>query len=219
MELDLKEYIQIIVKRLPIIIALTLFAALLSGLISFFLLEDIYQASASIIVSNKKDEVNINDLNMSRSLVDTYSEIATSYSVLKDVQEALQADISTEELASKISVSGVGDTEIIKILVEDKDPETAALIANTLAVIFRARVKELLLLDNVQIMDEARIPTAPIKPRPLFNIIIAAFIGLMVGLGIVFLMEYIDNTIKTPEDVERYLGLPVIGSIPSYDIE
>ncbi len=69
-------------------------------------------------------------------------------------------------------------------------------------------------LDNVQIIDVAKIPENPVKPRPLFNIAIAGVLGVMLGIGVVFLIEYLDNTIKSPEDIERYIGLPVLGIIP-----
>lgn len=220
--MELKEYIQIIFKHLPMIILITFLFGLASGLISIFVLDDVYQASSSIIVSDKKDnknDISNNDIILYRNLVDTYSEVAKSNRVLLSVKEALKTDMSTQDLRGKITVSGVGDTEIIKIQVEDKNPEQAALIANTLAVIFQAEVKELLLMENVQVLDEAQVPVTPVKPRILLNVVVAVFLGLMISIGIVFLMEYLDNTIKTPEQVERILNIPVIGSIPSYDMD
>jgi capsular polysaccharide biosynthesis protein len=71
--------------------------------------------------------------------------------------------------------------------------------------------------DNVKVVDKAKVPSSPVKPRPLMNIAIAGVLGIMVGLGIIFLIEYLDNTIKTPDDVQKYLGLPVLGSIPNFE--
>ncbi len=72
-------------------------------------------------------------------------------------------------------------------------------------------------VDNVQVIDQAQVPRNPVKPRPMLNMIIAGFLGIMISLGMVFVMEYLDNTIKSPNDVERYLGLPIIGAIPEVD--
>ena len=75
-------------------------------------------------------------------------------------------------------------------------------------------VKKFMKVENVQVIDEAQVPKNPIKPRPMLNIAIAGVLGLMFGIFLVFLLEYLDNTIKTPEDVEKYLQLSVIGAIP-----
>ena len=69
-------------------------------------------------------------------------------------------------------------------------------------------------VENIQVIDEARVPDKPIKPRPMLNMAIAGVLGLMIGVFITFLLEFLDNTIKTPDDVERHLELPVIGTIP-----
>jgi capsular polysaccharide biosynthesis protein len=72
-------------------------------------------------------------------------------------------------------------------------------------------------MDNVQFIDPAKVPTNPVKPRPALNIAIAAVLGVMVSVFVIFLAEYFDNTIKTPQDIEHNLGLPVLGSVPVFD--
>ena len=89
-------------------------------------------------------------------------------------------------------------------------------IANKVAEVFKQKVVELMDVENVQVIDRAEVPISPVKPKKELNIAIATFIGLMTGLGIIFLIEYLDNTIKTPEDIEKHLGLPVIGTIPVF---
>jgi len=223
MELELREIFQIIFKRLWIIVIITFFAVLISGLVSFFVLDNIYQTSTTLIVNKPKDgttqnsDIMMNDILVSQKLVKTYSVIVKSDTVLEQVIQDLQLDMKPSDLRSHITVAAEGETEILRITVEDKDPELAQRIANTIAKVFPEEVKRIVQADNVQIIDPAKLPESPVKPRPLLNIAIAAMIGIMAGLGVVFLIEYLDNTIKTPEDVQTYLDLPVMGAIPDFN--
>ena len=222
MELELREYIEIILKRIWIIVAITITATFLSGIISVFFLNEVYSTSTTLIVSKQSEgttlnEMQINDINLARGLVDTYSVIVKSDLVMEKVLKEVRSDMSLGSLRSKVSVSSEGNTEIIRITVEDTQPEKARDIANSLARVFMNEVESLLRMDNVQIIDIAKAPVSPIKPKVMMNIAIAFILGLMISLGIVLLLEYLDNTIKTPEDVQKYMGLPVIGIIPSFD--
>nr|WP_276537088.1 GNVR domain-containing protein [Anaerosalibacter massiliensis] len=79
------------------------------------------------------------------------------------------------------------------------------------------KVKEIMKVENIQVIDRAQEPEEPIKPRPKLNMAIAGVLGLMISIFLVFILEYLDNTIKTPDDVEYHLGLPIIGTIPKMD--
>ena len=111
-----------------------------------------------------------------------------------------------------------GNTEIIRITAEDTVPRGRG-YRQLLANVFIKKVNKLLKMENVQIIDVARTPGSPVRPRVLMNIAIAGMLGLMTGLGLVLLVEYLDNTIKTPEDVLKYTQLSVIGSIPDFNGE
>ena len=122
-------------------------------------------------------------------------------------------------LNSQISVNSVKNTEILEIQVNNQNPELAATIANTVAQEFSKAVIEIKKVDSVSIVDKAVTPTSPIKPNKKLNVLIAFVVGLMASVGLVFLMEYLDNTVKTTNDVETLLGIPVLGLIPNYQIE
>jgi len=218
--IDLREYFDVIRKRIWIILLIAVVATITAGIISFFILEPIYETSTTMMVGNTKSQeqmIEYTDVLLSQKLVKTYGEIAKSRTVSKEVISNLKLDMSPEQLKGKVNVNLVGDTEIIMIKVQDTDPELAAKIANDLAGVFMKHVIQIMRVDNVQVIDKAEIPRRPIKPRPSLNMVIAGFVGLMTGLGIVFLLEYLDNTIKTPSDVEKYLELPIIGAIPEMD--
>ena len=219
--MDLRDILQIIYKRLWFIILVTLVCIISSGIISFFVLDNIYEASTTLMVSKTREDqssnLQYNDILLNQKLVKTYSEIVKSNRVLEKVIEQLDLDMSTGSLRSKIQVNSVSDTEIIRITVEDMDPNFATDLANSIAVVFMGEIGSIMKMDNVQFIDPAKVPISPVKPRPLLNIAISAVMGLMISVFIIFLMEYFDNTIKTVDDIENKLGLPVLGSIPVFD--
>jgi len=220
LELELRETIEIILKRLWIIVAITLATTILGLIISVFFIDDVYSSSTTLIVREKRkngEDYQLSDLNLARNLVDTYSVIIKSNRVLEKVLDEVGSDSSVSSLRSKISVQSEGNTEIIRITVEDLGPETARDIANSIARVFKDEIVQLLEMDNVQVIDEARASYTPVRPKVGMNTAIAFVLGLMVGLGLVFAIEYFDNTLKEPEDVEKYLNLPVIGIIPNIE--
>lgn len=220
--LDLKEIGEIIRKRAVLIISITLLMTIASGAISWFLLDPIYETKSSIIIGKPAEQqgekIQYNDVMMYQKLVKTYGEIAKSYTVAEKTYEALDVEhpITLQDLRNSITVTPQADTQIIVIKAESIYPQDVANIVNTLTDQFIKEAQRLYPSENVQVMDEAQIPENPIKPKKAVNVAIAFVLGLMISLGITFLLEYLDTTIKTEKDIENYLGLPVIGTIPRH---
>ncbi len=226
-ELDLRQYWEILRKRWLIVVAVPLIAALSSGLISFLILKPVYQASTTLIVGKKASEsgqaaiqmLDNSVLQANLQLAKTYGTIAQSRTVGQNVLNELKLPMTVAGLNSQISVNSVKNTEILEIQVNNQNPELAATIANTVAQEFSKAVIEIKKVDSVSIVDKAVTPTSPIKPNKKLNVLLAFVVGLMASVGLVFLMEYLDNTVKTTNDVETLLGIPVLGLIPNYQIE
>lgn len=222
MEIDLKEYLDIIWNRKWIIVAITAIAILISAIVSFFILEPIYETSTTILIgkSNASNQaINNEEILLNKNLVNTYSNIITSATVLNEVGDNLKLQITPDELYQKIKVNPIVDTEIIEIKVNDENPKLATDIANELSKVSIKNVQDIMKIDNVQVIDQAELPKNPVKPNKFMNIIIAAILGFMIGIAVIFLREYLDNTIKTPNDVEKYLDLSTIGIIPFMEQE
>lgn len=218
-EISLRDIYYIIRKRLWLIAALLIVAVLISAGVSFFVLDKEYQANTTLMIGRPADyitdrELSISDLNLNQKLVSTYGELIKTRTVAMKVIDNLDLPYSYNTLRGKLNVKLVQNTEIISITVNDENPELAAQIANETAIVFMETVKDIMKVENVQVIDVAEVPTGSVSPRPMLNIAIAAVLGVMLGVFITFLIEFLDNTIKTPEDVEKHLGLPVLGAIP-----
>lgn len=218
-EISLREIYFILKKWLWLIIGLLVISMLISAVISFFVLDKEYQAHTTLMVGRPADyisdrELSLSDLNLNQRLVSTYGELIKTRTVADKVIDNLNLPYTYGSLRGKLNVKLVQNTEIISITVNDNNPVMAAEIANETAQVFMDTVKDIMKVENVQVIDVAEPPVNSISPRPMLNIAIAAVLGVMLGVFITFLIEFLDNTIKTPEDVEKHLGLPVLGAIP-----
>lgn len=220
MTLDLKELFRIIKKRIWLMVIITVLTTAASFVISFFLIDPTYEAKSTIIIGKVLEEdtkVQYNDVLMYQKLSKTYGEIAKSRLVSDKAVGKLGMNLTTERLMKKITVTPQTDTQIMIISAKDINPEAAKNIANTVSDVFIEEAMRIYPTGSVQVMDYAPIPKNPVSPNKKLNVAIAFILGLMISFGIIFLQEYLDNTIKTEEDVEKYLGLPVIGIIPQND--
>ncbi|NWK71551.1 capsular biosynthesis protein [Bacillus paramycoides] len=222
--ISLKELFHILRKRLAMILVITFGAAIVSAIISFFFMTPIYQSSTQILVNQKKQEgtaLQIGEVQTNIQLTNTYKVIIKSPVILEQVKEKLNLNITVQALTGKINVMNEKDSQVISVMAEDKDPKLARDIANATAEVFKNEVAKIMSVDNVTVLSKAEVVEnqSPIKPRPMFNVAIAFVVGLMAAVGLAFLLEYLDNTVKKEEDVESLLGLPVLGIVARMDEE
>lgn len=222
-EMTLEDIFKALKKRWLLIVSVTLMF-LIGGsvFVLFFGPVPQYQSSTTVLVDYRASETEAltqNDINLSQKLVQTYTEIIKSLTILNPVIEEMDLSLTPNELLKKISVSQVNETEIIKISVTDEDPILARDIANTLAEIFSEEISHIMKVDSTSILDEAVLPTTPLAQNKVTKIAIAGILGMMVSVGLVFLFEYLDRSIKTADETEHLLGVPVLGVIPKSKAE
>ena len=222
-EMTLEDIFKALKKRWLLIVSVTLMF-LMGGsvFVLFFGPVPQYQSSTTVLVDYRASETEVltqNDINLSQKLVQTYTEIIKSLTILNPVIEEMDLSLTPNELLKKISVSQVNETEIIKISVTDEDPILARDIANTLAEIFSEEISHIMKVDSTSVLDEAVLPTTPLAQNKVTKIAIAGILGMMVSVGLVFLFEYLDRSIKTADETEHLLGVPVLGVIPKSKAE
>jgi capsular polysaccharide biosynthesis protein len=221
MELELKDYLGIVKKRLWIVIAVVLLACLTAGIISYMFVKPVYQASTKLIVNKSTDaqlltNIDLNSLQANIRLIDTYKEIIKTPAILDKValnfpDIALNAD----QLNGRIQVTSVNDTQVMTITAVDFSQARAAKIANAVAAVFKEQIPVIMKVDNITILNEAKPDprSKPINYNPNLTIAITFVVALILSLGIVFLMEYLDDTVKSEKDVEHFLGVPTLAVI------
>ncbi|MBE5102890.1 YveK family protein [Priestia aryabhattai] len=216
--ISIKELFQTLKKRIWLIALITIIAAIISAVISFFVLTPVYESKTQILVNQAKSDqqlYNATEVQTNIQLINTYNVIIKSPAILDKVKSELNLDRTVEDLNSQITVSSAKDSQVVEITVQDPSPQVAAQIANKTAEVFQTQISKIMKIDNVSVLSKAEVKgtVAPIKPQPLLNIAIAIVVGLMVGVGLAFLLEFLDNTLKTEQDIENILGLPVMGVI------
>lgn len=223
--IELRELLDIVLKRKWMITIITILTLLIGGIYSVFVVTPIYRSDTTLMVNSSKG-INAGDLaasfdlgsiNLSQKIVVTYGEIVKSRIVLEQVIDRLDLDMTYSQLLSNTTSQPVGSTEILRISVQNEDPEVASLIANTISDVFVKEVMRILKVNNVETIDRAIPMQNPINVKTTLNLAISLVLGLMMGVFLAFALEYLDNTIKTESDVEKHLGLAVIGSIPDFD--
>lgn len=215
--ISLKEIFETLKKRIWMIVVITALTTALSGVVSYFILTPVYQASTQILLQSESEDpvFDINQVRTNLELVNTYSVIIKSSRVLEEVIQQLELDTTVEQLQERLEVTSEENSQVINVTVESTDPAEAVRIANTVANVFQKEIVQLMNIDNVNILSRAELKPdpVPVKPNPLLNMAIAFVVGLMIGIGLAFLLEYLDNTIKTEEDIENILDLPILGVV------
>lgn len=217
--ISLYDIFKVLKKRILLILSITIISTLAAAIISFYVLTPIYQASTQILVNQKTSEqqnqIQTTDIQTNLQLINTYNVIIKSPVILSKVIEILDLNTTPSALSNQITVSNANNSQVVNISVQDEQAYLAVDIANTVAQVFQEEVKELMNVDNVNILSPAELPEnpSPVKPNKMLNMAIALVIGLMVGVGLAFLLEYLDTTIKTEHDVEELLGLPILGFV------
>ncbi|GAB6420499.1 Wzz/FepE/Etk N-terminal domain-containing protein [Bacillus luti] len=222
--ISLKELFYTLKKRVAMILVIAFGAAIVSAIISFFFMTPIYQSSTQILVNQKKQEgamFQAGEVQTNIQLTNTYKVIIKSPVILEQVNEKLNLNMTAQALTGKISVVNEKDSQVISVTAEDKDPKLARDIANATADVFKGEVAKIMNVDNVTVLSKAEVAEnqSPIKPVPIRNVAVAFVVGLMAAVGLAFLLEYLDNTVKKEEDVENLLGLPVLGIVARMDEE
>ncbi|MBO4293493.1 MAG: hypothetical protein J5881_03805 [Clostridia bacterium] len=226
-ELDLKEIFSLFWNKKVQIILITFVFMVIGVVYTLGFVKPVYTSSTTLVLAkienqknqNGDDTITTSDVTLNSKLVSTYSELVKSKKVLRKVISNLGIKIDEDKLRQNVTVSSVKDTELIEIKVVNSDPAVAARIANETAKVFIENVTEMYNLSNVHIVDEAEVPDGPSNIHRVRDVIIFTFGGIVVSVIYVLLLNMLDTTVKSAEDVEKLLDVPVLATIPLYDPE
>ena len=213
----LDELFEALKKRWLMIVVITLLATVVSAVFSFFVLQPQYEASTKVFIGKEEGEnqnYSQNDVMMYQKLMKTYSETIKTKDLVSRSLKGTSLKLEPQEVLNNLTVVSVADTQILQIKYKSKNPKEAEVVIDEIAEEFIETSKELVPNGNIKIIEAVELPEKPVSPNKKMNITIAFLLGLMVGVGLAFLLEFLDNTFKNKEQLERELDLPVLGSIP-----
>ncbi|WP_017210843.1 YveK family protein [Clostridium beijerinckii] len=219
----IEEIINILLKRWKMILSITLLATLTAGIVSFFVIAPKYEASTKVFVGKEKTDskdqnYNNSDIQMYQQLLKTYAEVIKTNALVEKAINAEGFDLISKDVLNDLTVTPAANTQILEIKYISKDRNLSKEVLDSITNQFIKTSTELIPNGNVKIVEPAELPENPASPNKKLNIAIAFLLGLMVSVGLAFLLEFLDNTFKSKEQLEQILGIPVIGAIPD-DLE
>ncbi len=221
-EVKFEDVFRSLKNNLRLILISTLSVTLVSAIITFFFIPPEYEASTKVYIGKERFK-NVSttytneEINMYQRLIKTYSELVKTKDLVRKSISNVGQDISVNEVLSKLQAISIADTQILQIKYVSDSREEAYDMVYGITEEFMKLSKKLYPKGNVHIIQQPIVPEIPVGPNKKMNVAIGALLGMMIGLGVTFLKEFINNTYSDKEEVERDLEIPCIGIIPKID--
>lgn len=218
-EIDLMSLVKILFHNWYIVAITTALLFGLAFVYAYMMLDNQYTANTSmIILVSNESQTNEQNFNFSQKLSKTYTELAKSDQVIFKVIDNLNLSHTPRQIRDMVTITGVSDTIIIKLSVETDDQMLARDIANEMVLVMQEVSMSFEGFDNIEILDTAQLPQQPSGPNRVLYVVIGVLLGGILGVGIIFIMEMVDKTVKSPQDIEQKLGLRLLAAIPDYEM-
>ena len=216
--IDLLELAKELRKKIVLIIVCAILGGAVMGVYSFFIATPIYQSTSKLYILSKTTSItSLADIQVGSSLASDYVELIKSRPVVLTVIKDMNLDMSYDAMVNNLIVENVSDTRLVKITVSDTDPERAKLIANKFAKVAKVQISNIMRTDEPTIAEAAVVKRTPVSPNKRKNILMGILIGIVLSCGYVTIRFLMDDTIKDPDDVTKYLELDNLAIVPFED--
>ena len=215
MEIDLLQLFYALKKKIWFILAAMIIGGGLAGAYSKFLITPQYSSTSMMYILSKETTLtSLADLQIGSQLTEDYKVIVNSRPVLGEVIDSLALDMSYEQLLAKVSIGNPTDTRILTVTVTDPDPYRAKAIVDCVAETASDYIGEIMEMIPPKIIENGTVPTMKTSPSNGKNAVLGALAGMVLVCGVIVIQVIMNDTVRTEEDVERYLGLTVLASVP-----
>ncbi len=220
---ELKMYGTMLRRRGWMIALIVILASTVAAAYSFLVAKPTFQASTKMIVNKAADSffptqpLNASEITANIMLVNTYKEIIKSRAIMDQVEAQYpELNMSSDQLIRKVNVSSLNETQVMTLSVTDSSHERAVNIVNAVTKVFQESIPAIMKIDNIEVLNDAKLTDRPVPvgTSPYFNILVSIVAAFILGAGLTFLLEYMDDSIRTEQDVAAVLGLPTYGVIP-----
>lgn len=215
-EIDVLELLHVLWSKALVIALVTALAGMVAMLVTRVFLTPQYQSTTKMYILAQQDNKTLtnSDLQASEQLTQDCAEMIQSRQVAEAAISQLGLDLTAEELLKKVTVTTSTDTRIVTIDVQDEDPYLACDIANAVRNIAADTIQNVMNIEAANVFEEANIPETPISPSAMRNTLIGAILGFIIAVAAILISYLMNDTIRTSDDVERYLHLSTLGTIP-----
>lgn len=225
-EIDLQRLLGALVNKAWLIAIVSVLLAVVTFLGTFFFITPTYKSSAMFYVNNTdisvgsaKLSLSAADISASRGLVDTYIVILNTRETMLDVIDYAGVDMTYEQLKGMITAEAVDETEVFRVTVTSTDPKRAEEIANAIAYILPKRISTIIEGTAAKVVDAAVAASTPSSPSYTKNTMMGFLIGMVLSAAAIVVMELMDITIRTEEDIAQSCKHPVLASVPDMGIQ
>jgi capsular polysaccharide biosynthesis protein len=225
MEIDIKDFMKILKKKLWIILLFVIAVTVAAAIYSFFYKNPVYEATSQIIVNKTRTvngigEINVTDVEANLRIISTYKELLKTDWMMKDVvNQHPEFNLSSKELINKVNVSESAGSQVMSFSVLDSSYQMAAAIVNAVTQQFSKKIPDLIEVKNIIVLNEAdpNDQPSPVSSNPLFLVVIAFFLSIIISVGLVYLKEYFDDTLKSEDDIHQVLDIQTLAIISRMD--
>lgn len=218
--INLSEFFDVIKRKYKLIGIITAVFVIVSIILSFFVITPKYQVEEKLFVGKAESKINHsydnNEVQMYQNLLSTYSDVIMTNDLVQTALNESGINLQAKNVIKSLQVTPKPNTQIIDIIYDDTNPQRAVNVIEGITKVFIKKSKELIPNSNVQVIERANYPSNPVSPNKILYILIAFILGVLVGIGAALLLEFMDNTFRSKDDLEKALGLPVIGTIIDY---
>ena len=214
-EIDLFQLLLALRKKIVVLLVAVIAGGLIAGIYTHFFITPVYSSTSMMLVlGNESSDSSLTDLQIGSQLTQDYSMLITSRTVLQEVIDNLGLDMNYKTLEGNISINNPEDTRVLEITVTNPDPEMAKKIVDELSEVSSEFIGEQMEVVPPKIVEEGEVPGSQTSPNMRRNVMMGALVGFALAAGVIILMTLMDDTLKTEDDIERYLGIPNLATVP-----
>lgn len=216
-EINLGELFQLLKQNIKMIVISILIGIIVLGIMTVFFIDKKYESTSKLFLKPDVTEgiTDYTQINSNNLMVNNYIEMLKGNNIQS--QAADELNMETSEVKAALTISNQTNTQIISITATTTDPELSKQIVDAVVKVFRKEIKETLNVNNIAVVDQAEVATAPVSPNLKMNLIIGALLGGFISVGYLFIKFMLDTHIHNKEEAEKYLGIPMLGSIPYFE--
>lgn len=219
-EIDLKELFLVLWSKIWILIAAAVGGAVIAALYTILCVTPMYESTSSLYILSKTTTLtSLTDLQLGSQLTQDYMVLAKSRNVVEDVIKELDLDMTYEEFLNTVSITNESNTRILNLSVKNADPYMAKTIVDKYAEVTAKKTADVMATEVPNVVDSGVVASHPVSPNTKKNVALGGVIFFVVAAGVIIVRYLLDDSIKTADDAEKYLGLTNLGSIPVYSGE